>query len=99
MNLWITWIGYKKFALALAGTVLLLTVACSTSEAPAESVSPVLPSDLVNSDSIPVSYSIGNKVGERIPDFAITLVDGRTVTSADLIAQKQPAFLFFFETW
>ena len=45
------------------------------------------------------SAPVGNKVGLRIPDFAITLVDGTTVSSADLLAQRQPTFLFFFETW
>jgi hypothetical protein len=45
------------------------------------------------------THTIGNNVGDRIPDFAITLVDGSTVTAAELLAQKQPTFLFFFETW
>ncbi|MDA0734596.1 MAG: hypothetical protein O2909_09245 [Chloroflexi bacterium] len=106
-------IGYKKLALALAGVMLLLALACGTSAAPAEplarneasppvsvgteSVAPE--SELANAESIPVSYTIGNKVGERIPDFAITLLDGSTVTSAELLAQSQPTFLFFFATW
>jgi peroxiredoxin len=46
-----------------------------------------------------VSYTVGNDVGQRIPDFAIALVDGSTVTSEELLARRQPTFLFFFETW
>lgn len=112
MKLLVTGIGYKKLILVLAGAGLLLTLACGTSAAPAEplardeSISPVLtqpesvaPADSASPESIPVSYTIGNKVGERIPDFAITLVDGSTVTSAALLAEGQPTFLFFFETW
>jgi len=55
-------------------------------------------------ESVPVPATIGpatigNNLGQRIPDFAIQLVDGSSVTSADLLAQRQPTFLFFFETW
>ena len=42
---------------------------------------------------------IGGSVGERIPDIEITLIDGSTVQTADLIANGQPTFLFFFATW
>ena len=38
-------------------------------------------------------------MGDPIPDFAITLVDGTPVTSVELLEQRQPTFLFFFETW
>lgn len=41
----------------------------------------------------------GNKVGDQIPDFTITLVDGTKVTSVELVEQRQPTFLFFFESW
>ena len=103
--------GYKKLTLALSGVGLLLMLACGPSAAPGEpsarneGILPVstqteaVPSESTNAESMPVSYTIGNNVGERIPDFAITLVDGSTVTSAELLAQRQPTFLFFFETW
>ena len=41
----------------------------------------------------------GHKVGQQIADFNITLIDGTRVTSVELLAQRQPTFLFFFETW
>jgi hypothetical protein len=66
---------------------------------PTESASPESPSVWGYVESGPASYVIGNKVGERIPDFAITLVDGSTVTSGEILAQERPTFLFFFETW
>ena len=69
------------------------------SAAPASPTAPVVPSETAGVEPVPASYVVGNDVGERIPDFAITLVDGSTVTSGELLAQEQPTFLFFFETW
>ena len=36
---------------------------------------------------------------DRVPDFALELVDGSTVTSADLQGMGQPVFLYFLATW
>ena len=40
----------------------------------------------------------GHQIGYRIPDFALELADGGAVTAADLVAQGQPTFLFFWAT-
>ena len=40
----------------------------------------------------------GNQVGYKIPDFTLELVDGSTVTSADLVASGRPTYLFFWAT-
>ncbi|MBM3948337.1 MAG: hypothetical protein FJ312_03690 [SAR202 cluster bacterium] len=42
---------------------------------------------------------VGNQVGDHIPDFSIRLADGSTKTSADLLAEGKPVFLFFMATW
>ena len=42
---------------------------------------------------------VGTKEGDRVPDFALELVDGSTVTSTDLQAMDQPVFLFFTATF
>jgi hypothetical protein len=47
----------------------------------------------------PVSVPIGTSEGERVPDFALDLADGSTVTSAQLLEAGQPTFLFFLATW
>lgn len=52
-----------------------------------------------NSEAKLVSAKIGGKVGERIPDISIKLIDGSTIKSSELIASGQPTFLFFFATW
>ena len=41
--------------------------------------------------------SMGHQVGERILPFTLRLVDGSTVTSADLLRQSRPTFLMFFK--
>ena len=40
---------------------------------------------------------MGNKVGNRAPDFQVTTVDGVPVTPADL--KGKPYILYFFATW
>ncbi len=40
----------------------------------------------------------GSRVGNRIPAFTLELTDGATVSSASLVEQEKPAFLFFFAT-
>ena len=42
---------------------------------------------------------VGSSVGDRIPDFEIRLVDGSTVTSASLLSESRPVFLYFVATW
>lgn len=41
----------------------------------------------------------GTKVGNRIPDFTLKLLDGTVLTSANLRQRRQPAFLFFHGDW
>jgi hypothetical protein len=45
------------------------------------------------------SIPVGTDVGDRIPEFAISLADGTTVTLDDLVQEQRPTFLFFFTTW
>ena len=39
---------------------------------------------------------IGFNLGDRIPEFEISLTSGEPLTSAQLRASERPAFLFFF---
>ena len=41
----------------------------------------------------------GLAVGQASPPFAMTLADGSSVDSNDLIANDRPAHLFWFATW
>ena len=45
------------------------------------------------------NVDVGNKVGNRVPEFSVRLADGSTVGSASLVSTRKPAFLYFFATW
>ena len=46
---------------------------------------------------VPTSTAkVGADVGNRIPDFDFTLIDGSTVTTTDLLGTGRPAFIFFY---
>ncbi len=42
---------------------------------------------------------IGSAVGERVPDFEVTFLDGGSVSREELAAEGRPVFLFFMATW
>ncbi len=95
--------------LAAALAVALLAGACGASGAPpatemTEAVKTVKTVNrVVSADvSLPAVESslpdAGNKVGYRIPDFTLELVDGETVSLETLLAEGKPTFLFFFAT-
>jgi thiol-disulfide isomerase/thioredoxin len=54
----------------------------------------------VTDSSEPTSnLQIGNKVGERVPDFSILLGDGSVKRSSEILAEGKPVFIFFWATW
>ena len=44
------------------------------------------------------AVAVGSSVGERAPEFTLSLADGSTVTATSLIQAERPAFLFFFSS-
>lgn len=68
------------------------TVACASNEADAPPPAPAVPT------ASAIDFQIGNNIGNRIPDFDITLTDGTPVTASLLLERERPAFLFFFGT-
>ena len=84
----------KFFTVAiLLGALFLaaLLSACGGEEAPAPE--PTLPPVRSSLD-----FQIGNNIGDRIPEFDITLTDGTPITASLLLERERPAFLFFFGT-
>lgn len=66
------------------------------------------PTDLPRASASPVNApakasqpqaEVGLKVGNRAPAFTLTTLDGKALTSAELLAQDKPFILFFFATW
>ncbi len=77
----------------LAGLIAAaLLSACASNEADAPPPVPAVPT------ASAIDFQIGNNIGNRIPDFDITLTDGTPVTASLLLERERPAFLFFFGT-
>ena len=104
---------YKSIA-ALAVTIgILFAVACGSSEtaspavpapttapaAPAPTTAPaVAPAPTAPPQAEAVEVKVGTGVGDRVPEFEISLTDGTLVSAAELQESQRPAFLFFFST-
>ena len=46
-----------------------------------------------------IQPKFGNSVGDTLPHFEFTLIDGTMRSTAQLSSQGRPVFLFFFATW
>ena len=99
------WIG--KVLLALAVLVPLVGMGASIYLASNGTTIDILggadePADsayvLTGEDFPAAAADIGNQVGYQVPDFTLTLVDGSSVTSAELVSSGRPTFLFFWAT-
>ena len=42
---------------------------------------------------------VGYKVGMRVPEFGLSLLDGSQVTSAGIVDEGKPVFIYFHTTW
>ena len=54
------------------------------------------PAEAAPAESLP---PVGAGVGELAPSYSLTLLDGSTVSSEDLVKAGKPVFLFFTATW
>ena len=95
--------------LSLLVGLVVLSLGCGASAQPAATESaatnpiaatqqPAIAPD-TRPDSLTNASPVGTQVGNRIPSFAIKLVDGTQVTSAELLREGQPTFLISFTTW
>ena len=53
---------------------------------------------LTTGDFPTADVDIGNQIGYQVPDFSLELADGSSVTSAGLVAEGRPTYLFFWAT-
>jgi len=42
---------------------------------------------------------VGYKKGMHVPEFGVSLLDGTRVTSAKLVEEGKPTFIYFHATW
>ena len=103
---------WSALGFALTQTVILTALACSSGAATAPEPVPRPSGDgpatpatntsevpRVIADDLAVPVKVGGSVGEHIPDFELRLSSGSGVSSAVLLGDRQPTFLFFFATW
>ncbi len=69
--------------------------------ATAAPATPEVPRAVADDVAAPVAVpvKVGGSVGEHIPEFELRLSDGSGLSSAALLGEQQPVFLFFFATW
>ena len=86
--------------IALAGLGVSVYLAVSQPGEPADGAvaNPATSGAILTGADFPAAVAPGHQIGYRIPDFALELADGGAVTAADLVAQGQPTFLFFWAT-
>ena len=76
----------------------LLAMACGSSSE-SQPVPQALTAQSALSQETTAEVKIGNEIGNRLPDFELTLTsNGERLTSTSLVESGMPAFLFFFAT-
>ena len=98
------WIG--KALLALAVVVPLVGFSVSVYVTRTGSEEPQVQDEslfvdgtyVLTAGDFPEPLDTGGQVGNRIPDFALELADGSTVTSEGLVLEGRPTYLFFWAT-
>ncbi len=101
-------------SVTIPATALVFVVACgggaSVAERPGTTPSAAASSAAAADTPLPVvepapvvkpapNVKIGSAVGERVPDFEFSLLDGSSVSRVALAADERPVFLFFMATW
>ena len=74
-----------------------ISTVAAVAQSPASN--PPAPAAVVPTQPPIVEVKIGNSVGDHVPEFEFSFADGTKVSSASLIEQAEPAYLFFFATW
>ena len=47
----------------------------------------------------PLEVEVGYKVGMHVPEFGMSLLDGSRITSAGIVDEGKPVFIYFHTTW
>lgn len=92
---------YRKGILAkltalLAAVAFALALACGTDGGGETSERPSSAAQTERAETVAPTGEIGFDLGDRIPEFEISLTSGEALSSAQLRASERPTFLFFF---
>ena len=85
------------------GATAALVLGCSSVSTEQEADSSSAPSApqaaAIESPPQAETVEVGYKVGLRAPEFGMSLLDGSSVTSAGLVEEGKPVFLYFHATY
>ncbi len=72
--------------------------AAQVAESPPE-VQEAMPDAPADGSSEVVAVEVGYNVGQRAPDFAMSLLDGSKVTTSSIVDEGKPVLLYFHATY
>ena len=55
--------------------------------------------EAIKSEQEASPMEVGYKVGMHVPEFGMSLLDGSRITSAGIVDEGKPAFIYFHTTW
>ena len=90
---------FAKLIAPLAAFTLAFTLACGTGSGSDTAERQAEPSPAVQTEraeTVAPTGEIGFELGDRIPEFEISLTSGESLSAAQLRASERPTFLFFF---
>ena len=65
----------------------------------ADSLPPKAAGESAKNEPAATPVEIGYKIGMQAPDFGMSLSDGTRVTSASIVNEGKPVFIYFHATW
>ena len=72
--------------------------AAQVAESPPE-VQKAMPDAPADGNSEVVAVEVGYNVGQRAPDFGMSLLDGSKVTTSSIVDEGKPVLLYFHTTY
>ena len=89
---------FAKLIAPLALAAFVLALACGTEGGETAERPPAQSSaaQTERGETVAPTGEIGFELGDRIPEFEISLTSGEALSSAQLQASERPTFLFFF---
>ena len=82
---------FGKLTATLMAMVVVALVAACGAQGETATTQPAAPAP-----TVAPTGEVGFELGDRIPEFEISLTSGEPLTSAQLRASERPTFLFFF---
>ena len=83
----------------VAGVTNQSAESASAANVPKSESSPQESTQAMESKPEPEVVEVGYKVGMQVPEFGMSLLEDNRVTSAKLLEEGKPVFIYFHATW